>query len=302
MEASSINPAIIDELTYFFDEPMFDSSMIPTYLLSKTISSSCKVALTGDGGDELFGGYPHYNKLLRLRKISNYIPIIIRKGVSSVCNNLLPIGFRGKKTIELLSSDFVNSYPNIAEFFSNSDRKELFNNSKFKTQKIDTLIESNVPVIEDYISRATFSDFQNYLSEDLLVKVDRASMANSLEIRSPFLDREIIEFSFLNLPSSLKVEKNERKIILKKLAEKILPPTFQKDRKQGFSLPLGNLLLEEDWYDYFHQKIIDSDQDIFNHKAILKLLNSKYRIDQNAERLFAIVLFMCWVKRFNPSF
>ena len=302
LEANSINPAIIDELTYFFDEPMFDSSMIPTYLLSKTVSSSCKVALTGDGGDELFGGYPHYNKLLRLRKISNYIPIIIRKGVSSVCNNLLPIGFRGKKTIELLSSDFVNSYPNIAEFFSNSDRKELFNNSKFKTQKIDTLIESNVPVIEDYISRATFSDFQNYLSEDLLVKVDRASMANSLEIRSPFLDREIIEFSFLNLPSSLKVEKNERKIILKKLAEKILPPTFQKDRKQGFSLPLGSFLLEEDWYDYFHQKIIDSDQDIFNHKAILKLLNSKYRIDQNAERLFAIVLFMCWVKRFNPSF
>ena len=100
------------------------------------------------------------------------------------------------------------------------------------------------------------------------MKVDRASMANSLEIRSPFLDREIIEFSFLNLPSSLKVEKNERKIILKKLAEKILPPTFQKDRKQGFSLPLGSLLLEEDWYDYFNQKIIDSDQDIFNHKAI----------------------------------
>ena len=164
------------------------------------------------------------------------------------------------------------------------------------------MAEGNVSVIEDYISRATFSDFQNYLSEDLLVKVDRASMANSLEIRSPFLDREIIEFSFLNLPSSLKVEKNERKIILKKLAEKILPPTFQKDRKQGFSLPLGSLLLEEDWYDYFHQKIIDSDQDIFNHKAILKLLNSKYRIDQNAERLFAIVLFMCWVKRFNPSF
>ena len=157
-------------------------------------------------------------------------------------------------------------------------------------------------MIEDYISRATFSDFQNYLSEDLLVKVDRASMANSLEIRSPFLDREIIEFSFLNLPSSLKVEKNERKIILKKLAEKILPPTFQKDRKQGFSLPLGSLLLEEDWFDYFHQKIIDSDQDIFNHKAILKLLNSKYRIDQNAERLFAIVFFMCWIKRFNPSF
>ena len=121
-------------------------------------------------------------------------------------------------------------------------------------------------------------------------------------ITFPFLDKEILEFAFLDLPSHLKVHKDKRKIILRHLAKKVLPNEFDLNRKQGFSIPLGSFLLEKDWNDYFKQKILESDPLIFNHQEILALLKTKERIHANAERLFGIVFFICWVQRFKPSF
>jgi asparagine synthase (glutamine-hydrolysing) len=127
-------------------------------------------------------------------------------------------------------------------------------------------------------------------------------MANSLEIRTPFLDKDLIEFAFLEVPSYLKAYKNDRKILLRKLASKILPKEFDIKRKQGFSIPLGNFLLEKEWNDFFHQKILDSDTKIFNQAKILELLSDKKRLNSNAERLFGIVFFICWSERFQPIF
>ncbi|HCK04520.1 MAG TPA: asparagine synthase (glutamine-hydrolyzing) [Methylophilaceae bacterium] len=302
LEASTISPEILEELTYFFDEPMFDHSVIPTFLLSKVIASSFKVAISGDGGDEVFGGYPHYNKLLKLRKFSHFLPLPIRQKINLLSESMLPLGFKGRKTIELFASDFRYCYPNMLEFFNASEQKNIFNYTKLDTDHEILGYNDQISNIKDYISRATFSDFQNYLSECLLVKVDRCSMANSLEIRAPFLDKEILEFAFLDLPSNLKACKNERKIILRHLAKKVLPVEFDVNRKQGFSIPLGSLLLEKDWHNYFQQKILESDPLIFNHQEILALLNTKERLHANAERLFGIVFFICWVQRFKPSF
>ena len=302
LEASSINPEILDDLSYFVDEPIFDHSIMPTFLLSKAISSSYKVALSGDGGDELFGGYPHYSKLLALKKLAQFVPFTARKKINNLSQNLLPIGARGRKTIEFFSSDFNNTYPNILEFFHARDQKEFFQYPN--SQQGDRIFEDNdiYSKIQDYVARATFSDFQNYLSECLLVKVDRCSMANSLEIRAPFLDKDLIEFAFLEVPSNLKTCRNDRKILLRKLASKILPKKFDIKRKQGFSIPLGNFLLEKEWNDYFYQKIIDSDSKIFNQEKVLALLDDKERLSNNAERLFGIVFFICWCERYQPNF
>ncbi|MDB9738465.1 asparagine synthase (glutamine-hydrolyzing) [Gammaproteobacteria bacterium] len=301
LEASSINPTIIDDITYFIDEPIFDHSVIPTFLLSQAISSSFKVALSGDGADELFGGYPHYNKLLGLKKLARFFPLSARKQVNSLSENLLPIGMRGRKTLEFFASDFNNTYPNISEFFNLHDQKNYL---EYPFSKIDikSSDQEDLSQIHDYVSRATLADFQNYLTELLLVKVDRCSMANSLEIRAPFLDKDIIEFAFLEVPSFLKINQSDRKIILRKLATKILPKEFDIKRKQGFSIPLGHFLLEKEWRDYFNQKILDSDPKIFNQKNILELLNDKKRLNANASRLFGIVFFICWKERFQPSF
>ena len=127
-------------------------------------------------------------------------------------------------------------------------------------------------------------------------------MANSLEIRAPFLDKDIIEFALLELPTSLKINMTERKIILKKLCERMLPASFHLNRKQGFSMPLGSLLQSGEWHDFFSETIADSDPNIFNQKAILQLLNNTSRIYQNSEKLFGLVFFMAWLKRFKPSF
>ena len=145
-------------------------------------------------------------------------------------------------------------------------------------------------------------DFKNYLPDDLLVKVDRASMANSIEVRAPFLDKDLVEFAFTEVPSSLKVSNQNKKILLKKLALKILPSTFSIDRKQGFSIPLGNFLLEKKWIEYFSQIISDADPSLINQSKCIELLEDRARIYQNAGRLFGLVFYINWMKKINASF
>ena len=302
IEASSFHPSIFDELSEFYDDPIFDTSMIPTFLLAKSVSKHCKVAIGGDGGDELFGGYPHYNKLLSIQQKTKYVPLFLRKNIAAILSSFIPIGYKGKQTLSFYGADLLNHYPNIAEFYNFDERKSIFNNQNIIIKKIglspcaQNLKQSNI------IERGTFFDFQNYLREDLLVKIDRASMANSLEIRSPFLDKSLIEFAFTEIPSSLKVSKGQRKILLKQLAKKVLPTNFDLKRKQGFSLPLRVLFQEPLWKEYFHQKVSDADPYIFNKNRIFKLINSLGATRNNEERVAGLIFFMCWVERFKPDF
>ena len=303
IEASTIHPAMFGRLSEFYDEPMFDSSMLPTFLLSEAVSKHCKVAIGGDGGDELFGGYPHYSKLLRIKNQSHSVPYFIRSSLSRSLRHFMPSGFKGKKTLEFFGSDLGRGYPNIAEFYSTSEIGNIFNAKNVPLSHPNKLSASNnTHYIKDFIARATFHDFTHYLKEDILVKVDRASMAHSLEIRSPFLDNRVIEFAFLEVPSSEKVTTTHRKILLKKLAAKVLPKTFDFERKQGFSIPINSFLNNTIWHEYFYQKISDADPEIFNKKFIFKLLKSSGKYRNNGEKIAALVFFMCWVERYQPNF
>ena len=302
IEASSFHPSIFDELSEFYDDPIFDTSMIPTFLLAQSVSKHLKVAIGGDGGDELFGGYPHYNKLLSIHQKTKYVPFFLRKNIAAILSSFMPTGFKGKQTLSFYGTDLSKHYPNIAEFYNFDDRKSIFNNKNINIKKIG--FSSRAQTLEqlDIIDRGTFFDFQNYLREDLLVKIDRASMANSLEIRSPFLDKSLVEFAFTEIPSSLKVSQGQRKILLKQLAEKVLPSNFDLKRKQGFSLPLRALFQEPLWKEYFYQKTSDADPYIFNKNSIFKLINSLGATRNNEERVAGLIFFMCWVERFKPNF
>ena len=303
LDAKEINPEIIEKLTYYYDDPMFDPSMIPSFLVTEAISKNFKVALSGDGGDELFGGYNHYSKLIKLKKLASCFPLSSRKILNKLSQSIMPVGTRGRKTIELFANDFMKLYANTNEFFSINEQDKFFFTSNYMDKlKSKKLSPEALNLDSDYLFQISYNDFNNYLSEDLLVKMDRASMANSVEIRAPFLDKNLIQFAFNQVPSHLKVTKYDQKILLKKLASKVLPTSFDIDRKQGFAIPLANFLQESRWQDYFYQTIADTDCKLINKKNCLMLMKNESKMYQNAGRLFGLIFFIHWSKRFALDF
>jgi len=294
IEANSIEPELIEKLAYYFDEPMADSSMIPTYILCKEMSNFCKVAIGGDGGDELFGGYNHYSRLLLLNNLSKFIPFPIRKFAINNILKILPHNLRGRKTIELFGQDLNNLNFSPSLMFDLNQRSHLLMNESRFLKNIEFSKNEKDISENDFMTRMTAHDFQNFMSEDILVKIDRASMAHSLEIRSPFLDSRIIGFAFTEVPSKLKVHGQKKKILLKTLAKNILPSEFDLQRKQGFSIPINNLLIKGHWHDYFHNKISSFEGIVINKEYALTMLGEQKKGAHNGEKLFSLVQFICW--------
>jgi len=142
-------------------------------------------------------------------------------------------------------------------------------------------------------------DFENYLPEDILVKVDRASMLASLEVRAPWLDHRLVEFAFGKVPSRLKATAAAGKILPKELARRVLPPAFDVRRKQGFSIPLARWLHEGEWGGFFREVLLDSGNGAFERRVAENLLEGQEKGRSNSERLFALVLFELWRQEYK---
>ena len=287
-----------------FDEPMVDSSMIPTFLVSQLIRQHCTVALGGDGGDELFGGYGHYSRLQWMQKKLGLIPRPLRKCIALAAKHLLPDGFAGSNIrtwLIALGQDLQRELPQVATCFDSNTRKKLMKGSPGYGYVAEDIYRNQVPVHPDLLQRATRMDFANYLAEDILVKVDRASMLKSLEIRAPLLDYRLIEFAFGKVPSFLKATEYDKKVLLKRLTARVLPPEFDRQRKQGFSIPLDEWLKNGPFRDLFHEVLRDP-QCGFDAQTIEDLLCRQDRGDSNGERLFALVMFELWRRQYDVTF
>lgn len=298
LEAEPSTVELLPLLARQFDEPMVDSSIIPTYLVSKLVRQHCTVALGGDGGDELFGGYIHYNRLLWMQERLGWMPSGLRKGVAGLSAMLLPLGFKGRNWLQGLGEELRNGLPLIATYFDASSRRRLLMPEALNNGALGKVAEEirrqRIPNDADLLQRATRMDFENYLAEDILVKVDRTSMLNSLEVRAPLLDYRIIEFAFGKVPSRLKATSSKKKILTKMLAQKIVPQEFDLHRKQGFSIPLAAWLQAGPWKDFFCDVLLESNDSIFNRRFVTDLLDGQGRGRSNSERLFALVLFELW--------
>jgi asparagine synthase (glutamine-hydrolysing) len=143
-------------------------------------------------------------------------------------------------------------------------------------------------------------DFQTYLPDDILVKIDRASMLNSLEIRAPFLDHRIIEFAFSRVPNALRSDATRRKILLRHLGSRLLPPALDLQRKQGFALPLQEWI-KGDWGQFMRDVLTDSDGSIFDVKAVDQLWKGQNKGFKNTQRLFSLVMLELWRKAYKVS-
>ena len=289
---------LLSRLVRQFDEPMVDSSMIPTFLVSQLVRQHCTVALGGDGGDELFGGYGHYSRLQWMQKKLGAIPRPLRNGIALAAEKLLPVGVKGRNWLQGLGVDLEKSLPLIASCFDASTRGRLLAAQSGWHAQAEDVLRSSVPVHPDLLQRATRMDFSNYLAEDILVKVDRASMLNSLELRTPFLDYRLIEFAFGKVPSHLKATSQDKKILLKRLTARVLPPEFDRQRKQGFSIPLGEWLRGGAFRSLFNEVLRDPKCS-FDARTVDSLLLGQDRGRNNGERLFALVLFELWRREYE---
>jgi len=299
--AADISVDLITRLAKQYDEPIIDSSMIPTFLVTEAIKKSCSVALGGDGGDELFGGYMHHSRLHYLKKNSSWIPGFLKKSLGYLATIILPMGYKGRNWLQVLAADLEKSLPMVSPYFDKNSRMLLMG-KEWSLQAEQIRHQLSYLSCSDIIERSTRTDFNNYLSEDILVKVDRASMMNSLELRAPILDYRIIEFAYSKVPSRYKANEYERKILLKKLTEKLLPPSFDRQRKQGFSIPLDQLIIKnKDWQVLFNDELLNNKNSIFNPELTNELYKGLWKGRSTAEVLFALLVFELWKKEYNIS-
>lgn len=290
---------VIPRLAVQFDEPIADLSMIPTYLVSRLVREQCTVALGGDGGDELFGGYSRYSRLLWMQeRLLTRIPRRGRVMLAGLAQHLLPVGFKGRNYLQALNVDFKRDVPLISTYFDAPTRRRLMRGESVWETPADRRTLAAKPIEPDLVQRATRMDFANSFPEAILVKVDRASMLTSLEVRAPLLDRHLIEFAFGRVPASLKATAHRRKILPKLLTERLLPPEFDRQRKQGFSVPIGMWLQTGPFHDLFWD-VLDGSDCIFDRKTVRSLERGQLHGLVNGDRLFALVEFELWRKAYG---
>jgi asparagine synthase (glutamine-hydrolysing) len=233
---------ILDRLIAHFDEPFADASAIPTWYVSEMARQHVTVVLSGDGGDELFGGYDRYLPHPRVVAFDRYSPRGLRR-VAAIAASRLPHGVKGKNFLRHVSRDERGRYLDAIRFFSADEKSSLL--SAVVLQQLDGTDPESAAAAHfqryadlPWASQMMRFDAETYLPEDVLTKVDRMSMAHSIESRVPLLDNQVIAFA-CSLPASFKIKNGRRKHILKEVASTLLPREILDRRKQGFGVPLG---------------------------------------------------------------
>ncbi|TRZ49491.1 asparagine synthase (glutamine-hydrolyzing) [bacterium] len=291
---------VLPEIVRQFDEPFSDSSMIPMYYVSKATREHVTVALSGDGGDELFGGYSQYLAAQGNYYSVKFIPSFFRKAITEAAE-YLPEKFIGKRQLLRLKLDPFDAFIDRS---THSYFKERYRRHILKDDVLASLGDSYTSselsrrkYLEerkgDFLNRMLYADFKTYLPDDIMVKVDRASMMVSLETRAPLLDYRIAEFAFRKVPGSLKVRRTTSKYLLKKLANKILPSELKVNRKQGFAIPISEWF-RGPLFPQIKEMILDNKSDYFNQKYIQKLLDEHKAGIDHSGRLFMLLTFSLW--------
>ncbi|MDX1915692.1 MAG: asparagine synthase (glutamine-hydrolyzing) [Methylophilus sp.] len=281
----------LENFSPFIDEPIADSSILPSFVVSRLTRANVTVALGGDGGDELFGGYNDYTNSLADANRLRHIPTTLLK-VMSELSACLPAGVKGRNRITSLSHGATQQMIWGSPYFDIALRKRLFCNSVLKEidqdiTKPELFLLNLFNSGQNPIDQMTRTHFGSILPDDFLVKVDRTSMANSLEMRAPLLDYRLVEFAFGSIPSEWKVHNGETRRIQKLIAKKWLPKELDTNRKQGFSIPLDDWLrqLPKSW----HESWLDRLPNTLNKDEAKSLVDGLHKGRANGSRIFALL-------------
>ena len=275
---------LIDELAQLYDEPYADSSAIPTYRVCQLARKHVTVSLSGDGGDESFGGYRRYRMHMMEERMRGMLPLGVRRPLFGTLGRLYPKAdwaprvFRAKTTFESLARDSVQAYLHTMSLVREPMRSKLFSaklHAELGGYKVEEAFRryARRATTDDPLGLVQYLDIKTYLNGDINTKVDRASMAHSLEVREPLMDHPLVEWC-ATLPTSLKVNGNEGKYLLKKAMEPHLPREIMYRTKMGFAVPI------ERWFrGPLRQRVRDDllsgaliDTGFFNPDALRKLV------------------------------
>ena len=305
---------MIKDLPFFYDEPFADSSAIPTTLVSKAARKDVTVALSADGGDEIFGGYNRYDFMHRYGKTLNSIPKSVRKILVGAMGNI------SSEKIPVLKDkyNFHNRYEKLKTVLNDPSEKEImlslsqqFNDEQMKSvmksefTSLPTMFQSK-EMLEDFKSPLSYMmaiDFQTYMLDDILQKVDRATMTNSLEGREPMLDHRILEFA-AQLPDEYKYQNGIKKRILREITHDYIPKELLDRPKMGFAIPIAKWLkneLRDHVEEYLNEDRIEK-QGIFNWEFITKLKMDFYKGRKEYDsKLWYFLMFQMWYERWMEN-
>lgn len=293
---------IIEKLVWHFDEPFADSSMVPTFYVSQVARRNVTVAISGDGGDESFAGYQKYSIDLFENKVRQGVPSLVlnsvfratgsaRKGFLKKMNSLSGSALLDPGQAFYVTNSFITDQ-HMAALVS----AEVSN--KVRTYDPSIHIRRYYDALEgaDHLSRILYTDLKMYLPGDILVKVDRMSMANALEVRSPLLDHKVIEYA-ARIPSRIKMKNGEKKYILKQALKRVLPQEVLNRKKHGFEVPLDRWFKNE-LHDMAREKLIGNEKmhEFFNIRPLEAVWN-----DHQAGRarhgtlIWTLFMFALWL-------
>ncbi len=301
---------LVDQLAFLYDEPYADSSAMPTYRVCQLARQHVTVALSGDGADELFTGYGRYRLHGHEEKVRGALPLGLRKAVFGPLGRIYPKldwapkVLRGKTTFQSLAMDTVEGYHNSMSILRKEQRDQLYSAAfkhrlnGYSSLEVFNQYRNKVTHL-DPIKTAQYLDMKTYLVGDILTKVDRASMAHSLEVRVPFLDHKFVEWGF-GLPTHMNLHQGIGKYSLKKMLEPHLPEDVLYRKKMGFSIPLAQWFrgpLKSRLYDgLLSQQMLDSGY--FCEREIRSLIDQHVtgRRDNSAS-LWSLLMFESFLRQ-----
>ncbi|WP_182346931.1 asparagine synthase (glutamine-hydrolyzing) [Tomitella gaofuii] len=287
--AASI-PAII----WYLDDPVADPALVPLYFVAREARKHVKVVLSGEGADELFGGYTIYREPLSLKPFER-LPRPLRRGAGRLSERI-PDGVRGKSLLHRGSMTLEERYYGNARSFSDAQLRSVLRGFRQEWTHQDV----TAPIYDisrgwDPVARMQHLDLFTWLRGDILVKADKITMANSLELRVPFLDRAVFEVA-QSLPLDQKITRQTTKYALRRALEGIVPPHVLHRAKLGFPVPLRHWLAGTELYDWAHAVIAESGTDHIFDKATAARMLTDHRagVADNSRRLWTILAFMIW--------
>ncbi|KAF4324920.1 hypothetical protein G195_001741 [Phytophthora kernoviae 00238/432] len=287
----------LPSILWYMDEPVADPSAVGLYFVSKLASNHVKVAFSGEGADEFFGGYNIYREPYSLRMFK-YMPEALRS-MSGHLGRLMPPGMKGKSFLERGSMSLEERFVGNAKIFVDSEKENVLTSSfvasgQFTSTEFITSSLYNKVRHHDDITKMQYIDIHTWLRGNILLKADKMSMAHSLELRVPFMDIEVFKLA-AKLPPEYKISPTNTKLLLREAMKEILPPDVQQRRKLGFPVPT-RIWLKNEWYDWAKNLISTSRVEQWINKIyVLQLLDihKEGKVDVS-RKLWTILVFMMW--------